>query len=393
MSRLRIAFIGLRGVPAKEGGIERHVEELGARLAERGHHVTVFCRRNYVAEKVAQHRGMHLRYVPSIGTKHLDFIAPSAMSSLLVLGGSYEIVHYHAIASGLVAPLPRYLSRSKVVLTVHGLDYARAKWTGIARIALKLAEPLSARVPNATIAVSQALADHYAKKLGRPAAYIPNGMPESDIRPLGEISRRLGLDNAPYFLFVGRLVPEKAPDLLLRAFAKVPGDVRLVIAGSSGFSDSYADLVRRTAATDPRVVMAGGVYGTDLSELYSNAAAFILPSSLEGLPITLLEAIAHHAPVIVSDIAPHLEVAGRDGTGHHVVPQGDPQALTAAMLRVLHDPDGERRAAASFAGEVAGRYSWEAAATATEAVYERVLGRRSVLGRSVSTPVAAPPLE
>ena len=387
MRSLRIAFIGLRGVPATEGGIERHVEELGARLAARGHSVTVFCRSNYVGERVPEYRGMHLRYVRSVGTKHLDFIAPSVASSLLVLGGGHDIIHYHAIASGLVAPLPRYLSRMKVVLTVHGLDYARQKWTGAARIALKLAEPLSARVPHATIAVSQALADHYAARLGRRADYIPNGVPEASIRPLGEVGIRLGLGGRPYFLFVGRLVPEKAPDLLLKAFAKVPGDARLVIAGSSGFTDAYAGTLHRAAALDPRVIMPGGIYGAELSELYSNAAAFILPSSLEGLPITLLEAIAHRAPVIVSDIPPHVEIAGAGGPGHRVVPQGDVDSLAAAMIASLGDREVETRGARTFAAEVSGRYSWEAITTATEQLYERVL-----LGRSFSAPTGASPL-
>jgi glycosyltransferase involved in cell wall biosynthesis len=380
---LRIAFIGTRGVPASEGGVERHVEELGSRLAERGHHVTVYCRNNYVQERPDMYRGMHLRYVPSAGTKHLDFIAHAAVSSVLVLRKAPDIVHYHAIASGLVAPLPRYLSRSKVVLTVHGLDYARDKWRGPARIALKAGERLSARVPHATITVSQALADHYATKLGRHADYIPNGMPEGRILPLGQIADRLGLDSRPYFLFVGRLVPEKAPDLLLRSFAKVRGDVRLVIAGSSGFTDTYTNALRRAAAADSRVVMAGGVYGDELSELYSNAAAFILPSSLEGLPITLLEAVAHHAPVIVSDIAPHREVVGGDGPGHRMVRQGDADALSAAMTGVLGAVDVERQAAQLFARDVAGRYSWDSVVKATERVYERVLWGapgRGVLG-------------
>jgi glycosyltransferase involved in cell wall biosynthesis len=284
----RIAFIGTRGVPAGEGGVERHVEELGARLAERGHEVTVYCRTNYVQDRPPTYRGMHLRYVPSVGTKNLDFIAHSAASSVLVLRRPPNIVHFHAIGSALVAPLPRYLTRSKIVLTVHGLDYARAKWSGVGRAALKVAEGLSARVPHATIAVSRALADHYATKLGRKADYIPNGMPEGTIRPLGPIGARLGLDGHPYFLFVGRLVPEKAPDLIVRALAQLTGDVRLVIAGSSGFTDAYADSIRRLAASDPRAILAGGVFGAELSELYSNAAAFVLPSSLEGLPMTLL---------------------------------------------------------------------------------------------------------
>jgi glycosyltransferase involved in cell wall biosynthesis len=384
-AKLRIAFIGTRGVPAGEGGVERHVEELGSRLAERGHDVTVYCRTNYVKDRRAVYRGMHLRYVATAGTKHLDFIAHSATSSILMLRRPPDIVHYHAIGSALVAPLPRYLSRSGVVLTVHGLDYARQKWTGAARAALKLAEGLSARVPHETVVVSRALAAHYATRLGREAVYIPNGMPEATVRPLGPIASRLGLDG-PYLLFVGRLVPEKAPDLLVRAFARVEGEVRLVVVGSSGFTDAYAESVRRLAAADPRVIMAGGVFGDDLAELYSNAAAFVLPSNLEGLPITLLEAIAHRAPVIVSDIAPHLEVVGLSGPGHRVVPQGDVDALAASMSEVLRNREGETSGAAALFRDVAAEYSWDTVTTATEQVYSRVAARRTSRSTATKSP-------
>jgi glycosyltransferase involved in cell wall biosynthesis len=379
---LRIAFVGTRGVPAAEGGVERHVEELGSRLASRGHDVTVYCRTNYATDRRATHRGMHLRYVATAGTKHLDFIAHSALSTILTMRRPPDIIHYHAIGSALVAPLPRYLSRAGVVLTVHGLDYARQKWSGAARAALKVAARLSAVVPHSTIVVSRALATHYASSLGRVPVYIPNGMPDATVRPRGPAADRLGLAGGPYVLFVGRLVPEKAPDLLVRSFREVPGDVRLVIVGSSGFTDAYAASVRDLAVGDPRVIMAGGVFGDELSELYSNAAAFALPSSLEGLPITLLEAVAHRTPVIVSDIAPHVEVVGLDGPGHHVVRQGDAGALTASLTAALQNPDHERRGASALFDQLSTQYSWDVITTATEQVYADVLARRSHRARA-----------
>jgi len=377
-SGLRIAFIGQRGVPAGEGGVERHVEELGARLAERGHEVTVFCRRNYLADRPAEHRGMRLRHLPTISTKSLDFIAHSALSTLVAMPSKPDIIHYHAIGSALVAPLPRLASRAGIVLTVHGLDHDRAKWSGPGRVMLRMAAGLSATVPHATITVSQALADHYATRYGREATYVPNGAPVAERREPGRMADRLGLRNRPYFLFVGRLVPEKRPDLLVRAFRRLGGDARLVIAGSSGFTDSYAATVARLAAEDPRVVVPGGVYGEDLAELYSNAAAFVLPSSLAWLPITLLEAAAHGAPVIVSDIPPHVEVVGVSGPGSRLVPSGDEAALTAAMAAALADPQAELAGAADFSRRVVQRYSWDLAAASTELIYEGVLAGRPV---------------
>ena len=374
---LRIAFIGSRGVPAGQGGIERHVEELGARLAERGHDVSVYCRRNYLADRPEQHRGMRLRHLPSISSKSLDFIAHSALSTLHAMPRRPDIIHYHAIGSALVAPLPRLAGGAGIVLTVHGLDQDREKWAGPGRLALKLAASLSATVPHETITVSQALADHYASRYGRPATYIPNGAPTAEWQPLRGIGERLGIRQKGYFLFVGRLVPEKRPDLLIQAFRRLPGELRLVVAGSSGFTDRYAAELAALAAGDPRVVMAGGVYGDDLAQLYSNAAAFVLPSSLEGLPITLLEAAAHGAPVIASDIAPHCEVIGASGPGARLFPSGDRDALTAALAHHLGDRSAEETGAAELSRRVMQRYSWDLAVESTELVYERVLERRA----------------
>ncbi|MEO7837363.1 MAG: glycosyltransferase family 4 protein [Acidimicrobiales bacterium] len=368
-----MAFIGQRGVPATFGGIEHHVEEIGTRLAARGHEVTVFCRTNYSPEPSARYRGMRLCHLPTVSSKHLDAIVHSGLSTLRALGAGFDIVHYHALGPGLLAPLPRYLSRSRVVLTVHGLDDERAKWGFAASAVLRTAGWMSARVPDATIVVSQALADHYAGAHGRTAFRIANGVDEPQPHPPKEITERFGLRKGGFVLFVGRLVPEKAPDLLIRAFSRLSGDVRLVIAGGSSFSDAYVERVARLAAADPRVLMTGYVYGPTLGELYANAAAFVLPSSLEGLPLTLLEAASHATPIVASSISPHLEVLGEDGPGHRLFPSGDEDALLSSLTRSMADPAAEQAGARDLRKEVLAAYSWTAAVDATEAVYRRVL--------------------
>jgi glycosyltransferase involved in cell wall biosynthesis len=390
LSRLRIAFVGQRGVPAREGGIERHVEEIGSRLADRGHEVTVYCRHSYVGEGHTFYRGMRLRRLPTIRTKHLDFIVHSFLSTLAAISARPDIIHYHAIGSGLVAPLPRALSRCHIVLTVHGLDYERDKWMAPARAALKLGASLSAWVPHATITVSRELTAHYATKFGEDTDYIPNGVPEPAARDLGEIGKRLGISPLKYFLFVGRLVPEKNPALLVRAFRRVPGDAKLVLAGSSGFSDDYVAALAAAAAADPRTILAGGVFGEDLEALYCNAAAFVLPSSLEGLPMTLLEAAAYGAPVIVSDIAGHREIIEVDGPGHRFVPVGDEEALTVAMMATLAAPEEAASGASELQSRVRSRYSWDAAAIATERVYMRLCGTRAARQSTLSTKAGNP---
>ena len=376
MRRLRVAMIGQRGVPATFGGVERHVEELGALLAARGHEVTVYNRRNYVDDDRGSYRGMHVRTLSTIGTKHLDAIVHSGLSTVDAIRRGVDIVHYHAIGPGFPSFVPRTLSRAKVVQTVHGRDAERAKWSPAARTILRTGEWLSARVPDATIVVSRDLADHYRTRFGRPTTYVPNGVHEPTTRPASEITERFGLCGGDYALFVGRMVPEKEPDLLVRAFRDVAGDHRLVLAGGSSYTNEYVRSVESLARSDPRVLMPGYVYGPLLDELYTNAAVFVLPSSLEGLPLTLLEACAYGTPVVVSDIEPNLEIVGSDGPGHRVFQAGDRDDLTRALGRALDDAVVERSAAQELRGRVLAGYRWDAAADATEAVYASVLRHR-----------------
>lgn len=370
-------MIGQRGVPATFGGIERHVEELGTRLAARGHDVTVFCRSNYAEDRRREHRGMRLRHLPTLGTKHLDAIIHSALSTIVALPERYDVVHYHALGPGLLAPLPRYLTSAAVVQTIHGLDDQRAKWGGLARRVLGLGRWTSRHVPHAVVTVSQDLADTYRED-GRQATYIPNGVdrpPAVGPEPLVA----WGLEPHRYALFVGRLVPEKAPDQLVRAFTaargQLPDDVRLVIAGGSSFTNEYVTELERLAAADPRVVLTGYVYGEDLASLYAHAGAFVLPSLLEGLPLTLLEAGSHGAPMVASDIPPHREVLAPSGPSRRLFPVGDEAALGEALVAAFADPASERIAAAAAREDVLARYSWDAAVEATERLYESVVRR------------------
>ena len=375
MTGLRVAMIGQRGVPATFGGVEHHVEELGARLAARGHEVSVYCRTNYGGDHPSLYRGMHLRHLPTLPTKHLDAIAHSGVSTLAALARRHDIVHYHALGPGLVAPLPRAVGRARVVQTVHGLDDQRAKWGRGAQSVLRAAQWMSAHVPHATIVVSRALAEHYATLHDRLAVYIPNGVTEPTPRPASAIRERFGLEPGGYVLFVGRLVPEKAPDLLVRAFRHLPPTMKLVIAGGSAYTDGFVADLQHAAASDPRVVFTDYVYGSLLAELYTNAAAFVLPSRLEGLPLTLLEAASYGIPVVASAIAPHAEVLGTDGPGQRLFPVDDEVALAAVLDRVLEHPDSERAGAAGLRHRVMRTYRWDAVTSATEQLYYRVLGR------------------
>jgi glycosyltransferase involved in cell wall biosynthesis len=374
----RIAFIGQRGVPATIGGIEHHVEEIGSRLVARGHDVTVYTRANYTTSRVSEHRGMRVRYVPTAPTKHLEALVHSGLStaSAMLPGARHaDILHFHAIGPSVFTPLPRVLTRRGVVLTVHGLDYDRDKWGVGARTALRSAGWISAHVPHATITVSKNLADFYLRRYGRVAHYIPNGVATPVFREPRIITERFALNGGDYALFLGRLVPEKAPDLLLRAFRTVDTESRLVIAGGSSFTDRYVEELESLAARDPRVLMVGPVQGELLDELYSNAALFVLPSSLEGLALTLLEAASYGLPLVASDIPPNREVIGIDRPGGRLFASGDQEALADALAATL-SARGDARADARLLGNrITREYDWDEATDATEAVYASILRR------------------
>ncbi|GIJ44176.1 glycosyl transferase [Virgisporangium aliadipatigenens] len=370
---LRIAMIGQKGVPATHGGIERHVEEISTRLVALGHDVTVYCRTNYGAEAADGARDLgpvRLRPVRTVSSKHLDAIVHSGLSTMLAVGARPDIVHYHGLGPGLVAPLPRVLSRARIVQTVHGLDNQRAKWGRGAQSVLGLAYRMSGRVPHARVAVSQWLAAHYDQRFGSLTRYLPNGVNEPKHLPPGEISERFGLLPGRYALLVGRLVPEKSADLLIRAFRRVDNDrYKLAIVGGSSYTDEFVAELQRLADGDPRIVLTGYAYGDVLAELYSNAALFVQPSHVEGLPLTLLEAVSYGLPVVASDIPPHREVLVRDGLGRRMFRDGDEEDLVRVLSTALADTMGESEGVFDYRDRVMAHYHWDDVTRELEHLY------------------------
>ncbi|GAA1882411.1 glycosyltransferase family 4 protein [Lapillicoccus jejuensis] len=383
---LTIAMVGQKGLPATIGGIEHHVEQVGARLAERGHDVVVYSRDTYGDIPAdGRYRGMRVVAAPTIGTKHLDAIVHSGSSTLKAMAAKADIVHFHALGPGLVAPLPRFLSGSRVVLTVHGLDNARDKWGKAAQAVLGTAHWMSGHVPDATVVVSRELQAHYARTFHREAAYITNGVPTPERVDAPEVPRRFGLEPGRYLMFVGRLVPEKRPDLLVRAFRESAYDGQLAVVGVSSFTDGFTAQLRELAADDERIVFTGFVGGRDLAALFQHARLLVQPSDLEGLPLTLLESVAHGCHVLASDIAPHREVLGRGTPAHRLFPAGDLDALRAGIEAPV-DGDAwdvpEREA-------ILQHYSWDRATEQLEQLYLELLARpRGLrrLGRANGTP-------
>jgi glycosyltransferase involved in cell wall biosynthesis len=382
-------MVGTKGVPATFGGIERHVEELGARLAARGHRVTVHCRLNYtspsrercevIRRRGWRYRGMELRILPSVGTKHLDAITHTALAGFGTVFSGHDIVHFHALGPSLFSWMPRLAGRH-VVATCHGLDWQRAKWGWAAKMALRFGERAIVRFPHRTICVSKTLRDHFREVHGRETVYIPNGIELPELLPPREINERWGLTGGDYWLFLSRLVPEKRADVLIEAFRGLETSRRLVIAGGSSMSDDHVARLHDLARCDARIHFTGNVTGDLFRELMSNCFAFVLPSELEGLPIVLLEALSFGRCVLASDIPVNLEVLEGTEPG---APWGrrfrtnDASALRAEMAWLEANPSEAAALGEAARGRVARHFTWDRVADETEALYRELTTPRA----------------
>jgi len=366
---LRIAMVGQKGVPATYGGIERHVEEIGARLVERGHRVRVYTRHHY-APGTTPHRGMTRTELPTLNTKHLDTATHSFFASLDVLAHPVDLVHFHALGPSALSWVPR-LRRIPTVVTLHGLDWEREKWGAMASYLLERCEYPALHFPKRTVVVSRTLQRYFEEKYLIRPEYIPNGVDAADIQP-ASLLREWGLETGGYYLFVGRLTPEKGAHLLTEAFSRVDTRRKLVIAGGSAATDEYVAELR--AGADPRTVFTGYVHGERLAALYSNAYAVVLPSTLEGLSIALLEALSYGRCVLVSDIPENLEVVEEYAPRFRSRNVGE---LARALWELDHDPVRVAGFEALVREHLQHRFAWETVVDRLEEVYAAVMaGRR-----------------
>lgn len=372
--KVRIAYIGLKGLPGTFSGIETHVHELGTRLVKRGHELTAYVRPQYTPKHIKNDSGIKLLHLPTIPTKHLDATIHSFLAALHSIKMGYDIIHFHTIGPGCFAPLSR-LSKGKVVTTIHRFDYLSGKWGWLARTCLRFAEQISLRVPHATIVVAPFLKVYYQAK-GHNVEFIPNGvtLPPSNVGA----SRLQELDLVPnqYLLFLGRLVPEKRPDWAIRAFQQIQdGATRLVIAGGSSATDQYVQELKTVAnPAGDRILFTGPVYSPLKDELLANARAFVLPSALEGLPITLLEAMSFGKPCLVSNIPPHQDVI-QDGQNGFLHDAADFDHLRDRLKQIMSaNPKEFLHVGKSARETVAEQYDWEKIVDKIEHLYQKALG-------------------
>lgn len=367
--KLRIAFIGGRGVISKYSGIETYYEEVGKELVKLGHEVTVYCRTHFTP-KLREHNGMKLVRLPTFRSKHFETLIHTTLSTMHALTRSYDVVHYHALGPALFSLLPR-VRGIKTAVTVQGLDWQRKKWARFAAAVLKIGEHASAHFPHQTMVVSQVLRDHYCSVHRKQTLYIPNG---GILRDRSEPRKILewGLEPGRYVLFLGRFSPEKGCHLLVQAFEQIETDVKLIMAGGASYCDDYSRELH-THASD-RIRMLDWVSGEALDELLTNAMVFVLPSEMEGLSLALLDAMGAGLCVLASDVPENREAV--DGAGFTF--RSGSMADLADRLRFLIANPAVREAAGKAARrQVEERYQWRTIAAQIESAYFELLGAQA----------------
>ena len=370
--KLKIAMLGHKRIPSREGGVEVVVGELATRMCERGHEVTCYNRRGRHIGGVAatkkplrEYRGVILKNVWTLDKKGLAAVTASLSASVRAAFGKYDVVHFHAEGPCAMMWLPKLFGKT-CIATIHGLDHQRAKWGKFASWYIRTGEKNAVRFSDRIIVLSPGVQQYFRDTYGIETTLIPNGVNRPAPREAREISERFGLDKDGYFLYLGRLVPEKGADDLIRAYRHVKTDKKLVIAGSASDSADYAESLYALAAGDERILFTGFVEGTLLEELYSNAYAFVLPSKLEGMPLSLLEAMSYGNYPLVSDLPECADVVGDCGLTHK---KGDEADLAAKLQYLCDRPDVVRHYRSAAADYICEKYNWDDVTAQTLRLY------------------------
>lgn len=367
---MKIAVLGVRGMPNVQGGVETHAEQLYSRLARLGCDVEVIVRTPFVERGRVNVGPIRLRRIWSPRRPGVEAFVHSILGVLYAGIKQPDILHVHAVGPAIVVPLAR-LFGLRVVVTHHGEDYNREKWGGFARRVLKMGERLGMRHSHARIAVSNAISQMIRVKYQRDSDVIRNGVAVAARREETDIIRRFGLEPGRYFLHVARVAPEKRQLDLISAFASLEAPQwKLVLVGGLS-QDGYSRSVEGEAK-NAGVVLAGFLAGAALEQMYSHAGAFVLPSSHEGFPIAMLEALSFGLPVLASDIAANREVGLPAGCYFAV---GDVSALADKLLLLMQVREDEA-ARAERTARVRKAYDWDHIAGRTLAIYQRVIRDR-----------------
>lgn len=370
---MRIAMIGHKRYGSREGGVEVVVTELARRMAALGHEVTCYDRSGADvmtgdAADGREHMVDGVRVVPvkTIDKKGLAALSSSYFATKAAIKDRPDVIHYHA--EGPCVPLALAKRAGiRTVATIHGLDWQRAKWGRLASTYIKMGEKAAVTKADGLIVLSEGVRRYFMEAYGRETVFIPNGVDAKEALSASTIKEKWNLEKDSYLLYLGRLVPEKRPELLIEAFKALDTNKRLVIAGGSSDTSAYEKELRAAAQDDNRIVFTGFVTGECLAELYSNCYIYVLPSDVEGMPMSLLEAMAYGRCCVTSDITECADVLA--GTGI-TFQKGSVDSLRVALDGILADGTKREALGVSAKARVTSTYNWDSVVERTLSLYK-----------------------
>lgn len=371
--KLKIAMLGHKRIPSREGGIEIVVEELCTRMVKKGYSVTCYNRsghhvsgKEYDGGSLKEYKGIKLKSVFTINRKGLAAMTSSVFAAICTAFGKYDVVHFHAEGPCAMLWLPKLFGK-RCIATIHGIDWQRAKWGGFASKYIKFGEKVAAKYADEIIVLSEGVQKYFMDTYGRNTVFIPNGVNRPIPRSPQLIKEKYGLDKDEYILFLGRLVPEKGITYLIEAFKGVTTEKKLVIAGGSSDTDAFMQELKKLAEGNDRIVFTGFVQGQMLEELYSNAYVYTLPSDLEGMPLSLLEAMSYGNCCLTSDIAECAEVVEDKAI---LFKKSDIDDLKEKLQYACDNPDAVKKLKDGAADFICQKYNWDAVVEQTLKQYQ-----------------------
>lgn len=375
-NHLKIAMFGHKRIPSREGGIEIVVEELATGMVLEGHSVTCYNRlghhvsgSQFDAKIIGnKYKGVELRFVPTIEKKGLAAVTSSFFGALFSACGTYDVVHIHAEGPAVFCWIPK-IFRKKVVVTVHGLDWQREKWKGsFASRYIRFGERMAVKWADEIVVLSMGAQNYFKRTYNRKTWFIPNGVRKPKIMEANEIAAIFEIEKDNYILYLGRIVPEKGVHYLIEAWKNVDSDKKLVIAGGISDTDEYMQKLKVLAGDNDRILFTGFVQGRLLEELYSNAYVYVLPSDLEGMPLSLLEAMSYGNCCLVSDIDECSCVVEDRAV---VFKKSNVIDLTKKLQELIDDPDKVKRYKRLTAEFICRKYDWNKIVEMTVELYRR----------------------
>ena len=344
---MKVVMLGHKHIPSREGGVEIVVEELSVRMVQRGNDVTCYNRnskhamdKNQSIDNLKKYKGVNLKKAFTIDKKGLAAVTSSFFATIKALFSKAEVVHYHAEGPCVWMWIIKMFSRKKIIATIHGLDWQRTKWGGFATKFIKHGEKTAAKYADEIIVLSKNVQDYFKNTYNRETVFIPNGVTKPNICKPSLIKKKYNLKAGDYILFLGRIVPEKGVHYLIDAYKNLNTKKKLVIAGSASDTEAYYSELKRQAKTNKNIIFTGFVQGKELEELYSNAYIYCLPSDLEGMPLSLLEAMSYGNCCVTSDIDECASVVEKNGI---VFKKSSIQDLAKILQDLCDNPDKVNR--------------------------------------------------